>query len=450
MVLQENQSQKLLKFIEYFFIIFIAFQPILDITAFFGSSLSIVIRVLAMLVGFVYLFLYPNKKVRLLTTIYLILLGIFMISNIANNYFVKSPFFLTEELTFNIKSAYVVEMIIVFAFVFLSLSKRISWEKIVQRTVFISMSIVGIVMVLATIFDSGKRSYGALAKEGHSGWFFSANELSAILSLGFGLMILYMLNKESIRIKLMLLPGILVVAWSMLMVGTKVGLGAALLLLGTGIIMTLIGSFLNKNQLPNLIILASILILSVIYIPYSPVGNNINFTLLTQNGENGIMNDNKNPSEDEESKRAKDDELAKMALSGRGDFLKRTFEQYKDAPVSQKLLGMGPGGNYKQEPKLVEMDFFDWFFGYGIIGSILLFAPFVYFGSLILKRLFKYKFKHLNFTFLIVGIEVIIGLGIAFLAGHVLLAPASGIYLSILLGYSYVLVMKQDSNDHKN
>ncbi len=450
MVLQENQSQKLLKFIESFFIIFIAFQPVLDITAFFGSALSIVIRVLAMLVGFVYLFLYPNKKVRLFTTIYLILLGVFMISNIANNYFVKSPFFLTEELTFNIKSAYVVEMIIVFAFVFLSLSKRINWEKIVQRTVFISMSLVGIVMVLATIFDSGKRSYGALAKEGHSGWFFSANELSAILSLGFGLMILYMLNKESIKIKLMLLPSILVVAWSMLMIGTKVGLGAALLLLGAGIIMTLISSFLYKNQLSNLIILGSILVLSVIYIPYSPVGNNINFTILTQNEENGIVNDNNNLSEDEETKRANDEELAKMALSGRGDFLKRTFEQYKDAPISQKLLGMGPGGNYKQEPKLVEMDFFDWFFGYGIIGSILLFAPFVYFGSLILKSLFKYKFKHLNFTFLIVGIEVIIGLGIAFLAGHVLLAPASGIYLSILLGYLYVLAIKQDSNAHKN
>ena len=54
--------------------------------------------------------------------------------------------------------------------------------------------------------------------------------------------------------------------------------------------------------------------------------------------------------------------------------------------MSQKLLGMGYAGNFKYneqkqpDPKLIEMDFHDWFYDFGIIGFVLLMIPFIYYG----------------------------------------------------------------------
>lgn len=112
---------------------------------------------------------------------------------------------------------------------------------------------------------------------------------------------------------------------------------------------------------------------------------------------------------------------------------------YKVAPVSQKLLGMGPGGNYEENLKIVEMDFFDWFFGYGIIGFCLFILPIIYFGIMVIKNMFQFKFKQVDRTFLVLGTAIGLGLGIAAVAGHILMNPASGIYFSILLAYFYVL-----------
>ena len=57
----------------------------------------------------------------------------------------------------------------------------------------------------------------------------------------------------------------------------------------------------------------------------------------------------------------------KVLLSGRNDFLKNVEGQYERANVSQKVLGMGRGGNYEETPKLIEMDFIDWFFNFGLL-----------------------------------------------------------------------------------
>lgn len=448
-------------YIEKFFLTFILVQPFLDLTSYIGSPVSNIIRVLAMIIGLIYLLGYPAKRVQIIGSIYVIMIGTFMIINVINNYLVKEPFLLVEELTYNVKSAFVIEMLIVYLAVFLSIRIKENWENIIQKYIFINMTIISLVMILATLLGSGKRSYGSLVKEGHSGWFFSANELSAILGLGFGIMIIYLLKKETIKKKIILLPGVLLTVWSMMMIGTKVGLGAVILVLGVAFIVFLVRSIVTKSQWINVGILCLISLLTFIYVPYSPVGNNLNFTLIAPEINNAEENpedisdeqnfitddvpdvDNINKPGGTKKNHAVND-IANRVLSGRGDFFSYTVQQYREADLSQKLFGMGPGGNYEKNPKLIEMDYFDWFFSYGIIGFILLIAPLLFTILVIVKRLFKYKFRQISPTFVGVAVAVGLGLGISLFAGHILLNPASGIYLSLLLSYLYVLSLPKE------
>lgn len=442
MSINQQQIEKTRKYIENFFLVYILMQPLLDLSAYIGIPISNPVRVLALLIGFIYLFIHTNKKVKWIGTSYFLLLGLFMLVNFVMNYFIKNPFYLGEELTYNVKSFYVVGILLIYIAVFDSLRKRLNdWDKKVIFYFTINMIFIGIVMLIADLTNSGKRSYGMLVKEGHSGWFFSANELSAILAMGFGFLIIYYFKKKNLKSKFILLPFILLTIWSMLTVGTKVGLGALLMILVVSILICLWGIFRKEKQGINFITLTFILLLTILYIPSSAVGNNLGVTLFPSEPEqltepNKVEDGGENDSEIEKKPQIK--EITRNALSGRDDFLNEVKSDYEEAPISQKLLGMGQGGNYEEELVIVEMDLHDWFFGYGIIGFILLVGPIVYFGLTTIIRLIKNKFKQLTPSYLILGISLCLGLGTSIVAGHVLLNPASGIYLSILLSYLFI------------
>lgn len=466
MILGEQNSKKLLRYIEFFFLVFILLQPFLDLVAFVGSSLSLVVRVFAMGIGFLYLILYPSKKLRKYAVIYLIVLGLFILLNTINNYFVKDPFKIVQEATIGIKSFYVIEMILVYIAVFLSLKKRMDWEKVVNKYIFINMSVIGIIMILANVFESGKRSYGIPQKLGHSGWFYSANELSAILALGLGIMIICFINNKSLKGKLIQTPFILIVVWSLLTIGTRVGLGAALMLVASGALISFVLTLMKKGKKITFGLISFIFILSVIYTPYSAVGHNLGLPFLSElvssDQENIDSSANKDTEElnktqeelnnendfekDEQNVDKETNEIfSKETLNGREQFMSRTIEDYKEAPLTQKILGMGPGGNYENRLKLIEMDFVDWFFSYGVIGTALLLLPILLALVIILKRLVKFPLNLISPTFLIIGLEIGLGIGIALFAGHVFLNPASGFYFSILLSYLFIYTLESTS-----
>ncbi|KHE72632.1 O-antigen ligase family protein, partial [Halobacillus sp. BBL2006] len=123
--------------------------------------------------------------------------------------------------------------------------------------------------------------------------------------------------------------------------------------------------------------------------------------------------------------------VLRILLSSRNLFFANTYEQYKNADIVQKSFGMGYAGNYKENRKLIEMDFFDLFFSYGIIGSLLLFMPFFLLAFLFIKRLFTMPLRVITPENVLLFAAIGMGTGIAFLAGHVLYAPAVNIYLAL-------------------
>ncbi|WP_019154272.1 O-antigen ligase family protein [Robertmurraya massiliosenegalensis] len=446
MQLNEGYLQKIPTMLEFFFLFYIILQPFLDLVSYFGTSISTLVRAIVIVIGFVYLLSYPKKKIKWITIIYILLLGVFMTLHILNNYMVKAPYHLMQELTYAVKSAYVVEMLIVYALLFISISKKWDWQRIVQRNIFINMLVIGVVMLLATLTGTGKLSYNTyenwtnLPTEGHSGWFYSANDLGAIFAIGFTGMIIYMMNQKSTKLKWFLIPLLLLIIWAMLEVGTKVGLGAAILVLAIGAIISFVYAIIKRETWTNLFIAIIGLVFVFAYLPYSPVGKNINISYYKEVEKESIdpINEIEEPNEIEQPEFEFDTEdLPKRLLSGRDRFLANVKEDWNEAPVSQKLFGLGPGGNYQESIKIIEIDYFDWYYSYGLLGSILLFLPLFYFAFKILHSLIRFKFKQTSPTLLMVGVSVCLSLGIAGFAGHILLNPASGIYFAIF--YAYLL-----------
>lgn len=155
--------------LEKLFLILIVFQPILDVLAYFDVPLSVLFRPLTLVLGFCYLWLLEDKRAKIISILYIILLGIFMLLNLVNNYIIKENFVLFDEVNYIIRTVYFIELLIVYFFVFQSVKKTLNWEMKIIRYVFYGMTIIGIVMLIATITETGKRSYGALDKLGHSG-----------------------------------------------------------------------------------------------------------------------------------------------------------------------------------------------------------------------------------------------------------------------------------------
>ncbi|GAA0487086.1 O-antigen ligase family protein [Salinibacillus aidingensis] len=422
--------------IELFFIIFILFQPILDLLAFIGLPLSTPIRALAMLIGFIYILFKPGLKHKKKAMIYIFILGFLMLINLITTFMFRQEFSLTVEIEYIIKTTYVILMVMIYTYIFKAFSEREDWQRIIQKYVSIALSMIGAVMVIAELTDTGKRSYNALAKAGHSGWFFSANELSAILAMGLGIILLYFISSKVLTRKMIMLPFLFFILWSMLTIGTKVGLIAMLIVLATVLVITLIDFIKNRKKWHNLVLVSVLAVFSVFMIPNTAIGNNLDTKVLDLFQFNNPEKQGLDQEKENIEKQPSAEEVRKVLLSGRGDYLANQWEHYDDAPMMQKVFGMG------RMPKLVEMDFFDYFFNFGVVGLITLFAPFIFIGFIILRNIWKSKFALLNRTTMIFGIGAGLGLGIAFAAGHILSAPASGYYLALLLSFLYVYTDK--------
>lgn len=440
-------------------LLFILVQPILDLATslainYFNSEFTagILIRFAMMAVGVVYLFFISDSKKKRTSIIYLILLGLFLLMGFANNILVKSPMSMGEEIKFIIKSVYFVIFFFSYLFVFKQLQSRTSWRNTIQRYIFYAMSLVGLSMVLAAITDTAFNSY-TYNKVGHTGWFYAGNEIGAIMSICFPIVILYAIKKTtSLKTSYYWIP-VLLILYSLMAVGTKVGFGAALITIIISLFMMIVEYLMKRkkqaitfNLKTNLIINTIVLILFLLYIPFSPIAENTSIHLsLLENKEKTETPSAQKPTKpgkhQTDKKPLNNEQLENLMLSSRGEYLNQQKEYFTDAPISQKVLGMGYAGNYKESPKLTEMDFYDLFFSFGIAGFILYFIPFILLAIAILKKIFTHFTSYFTLENVLVASGIVLGLGIAFTAGHVFTAPAVSIYLAILIASLYMKVV---------
>ncbi|MFK4998712.1 O-antigen ligase family protein [Bacillus sp. N9] len=109
-MLQSNINKRILNF----FLLFIVFQPIIDIFTTFsimklntGATFGLFIRCLYLLISVIFIFSQFNKnRFAKWFTLYLFVLGAFILANLSINYFTKPLFIPIEEVKFFAKLVY--------------------------------------------------------------------------------------------------------------------------------------------------------------------------------------------------------------------------------------------------------------------------------------------------------------------------------------------------------
>ncbi|AKR12241.1 hypothetical protein ICM_04701 [Bacillus cereus BAG1X2-3] len=475
---------------EHFLLFFIILQPVLDLLTSLSITLlksnatvGILVRFLIMAVGGIYILIQAKEKENRKFLIYLILLAGVLGVGFINNKLVKDPIVLGEEVKFVAKALYIYIMLGSYILALKSLKKTVNISDKVRNSIVYSTLIINAIMVISISTSTDFGSYEWM-KVGSRGWFYAGNELGSILAIIFPIVVLYSIQKtKSVKHVLYWIPSLLMI-YSLIQVGTKVGMGSigATLAAAIGIIVLQLlfdRKNPNKKSLALNAVIAIILLAGVVgTFKQTPLAQNmgIHNNYLTE--QNVAQQDQKEQEikdklkkeqeikekEEKHHKVEKPEEKAKIEVevkkelekeqkkenqenlifSGRQVYEERHKQFFKEAPMSQKLLGMGYAGNFKYneqkqpDPKLIEMDFHDWFYDFGIIGFVLLMIPFIYYGLRILLA-FATRFKDIfNIKYGMISASLLLALGIAYIAGHILTAPGVGIYFVVVLAYLIV------------
>ncbi|EEL67930.1 hypothetical protein bcere0026_51260 [Bacillus mycoides] len=429
-----------------------------------------------MAVGGIYILIQAKEKENRKFLIYLILLAVVLGIGFINNKLVKNPIVLGEEVKFVAKALYIYIMLGSYILALKSLKKKVNISDKVRNSIVYSTLIINAIMVISISTSTDFGSYQWM-KVGSRGWFYAGNELGSILAIIFPIVVLYSIQKtKSVKHVLYWIPSLLMI-YSLIQVGTKVGMGSIGATLGAAIgiiVLQLLFDRRNPNKRSLVLngLIAIVLLAGVVgTFKMTPLAQNMgihNNYLSEQNvaqqGQKEKEIKEKIKKEEKQHKVAKPEEKAKveaevkkelekeqkkenqenLIFSGRQVYEERHKQFFKEAPTSQKLLGMGYAGNYKYneqkqpDPKLIEMDFHDWFYDFGIIGFALMMIPFIYYGVRILLA-FVTRFKEIfNVKYGMITASLLLALGIAYIAGHILTAPGVGIYFVVVLAYLIV------------
>ncbi|MEI3607588.1 O-antigen ligase family protein [Pseudogracilibacillus sp. SE30717A] len=375
--------------------------PIIDIltslTEHVPLSVGALIRTGFMFFLFMYIFNYLISKKFIYTIIFLLPFLCIMLTFIIN-YLIKQPFLLTSEINFSIKTAYF--LVIIFTVLLLLKRKKFINKDVLLRASGYASIIIGASFWIAILTNTNIKSY-SYVKTGFSGWFHSANELSVIVIILLTLSIIHY-HYEKSPLTILVLTALLSV---LPMIGTKAAFYGGVII----ITMYIISIFYTKQLKSNLPFWI-VIVLWLFVLPFSPVMTN-KFTYVDP---------------PEQTEEIKQEEKITQLLSSRDVYLNETKENYLNASFIRKIFGLGYAGDYKTHPKMIEMDFYDLFFSYGVIGTILLLLPLPF----LLNQILTYK-RSISYILLLLTIGLCAG--ISFVAGHVLFAPSVMTYIGILI-----------------
>ncbi|MGY0691314.1 O-antigen ligase family protein [Virgibacillus sp. FSP13] len=396
-----------------FFLIII--QPIIDIitsiSSYYGMTITIgsLSRALIMAGLFVYIFLYLFRYKRNMLLLFAVSYAAILLMLIVNG-LQKTHMAYFQEINFAIKTSYYLVMI--HASIIL-LQQRIINKAILYRAATVASIIIGISywLAIATGTSIDSYQYGSI---GFSGWFFAANELSVIVIVLLGLSLAHLWYERTLYSWIAFILMVSMIP----MVGTKTAFLGGICIVFVGVLYVLLTYRLRVVKEKSALLFLGIIVIFACFIPLSPI-----FSNTQQMVSDPEMKQIEYVTDTNESRG-----LVRKVLSSRNIYLQRAYSDYTDVTTTRKLFGMGYAGDYTKDPKLIEMDFFDLFFGYGVIGSFLLIMPLIYLIIQLIKGMFP-----LNIRKFLLAFTLGLCFGIALLAGHVLFAPSVMSYVTICI-----------------
>ena len=370
---------------EWIIIIFLLLGPILDVTSFLGLPFSILLRGI-FLAGIICYLIVKRKELKFLIPLLVFSIIIFFYQIL----YLKFSFMGASSAV--LKFLYLPISILYFKNYTFSVEKA----KILG---IIIITYIGIYL-LSYVFNIGADAYlESDGKSGFKGLFSSINEFSAIIVCLLPIVTTYLKrNKKYFQMLSLILLSLI----CSLMIGTKILMG--------GIIFTVLyllwqereSLFFNrtKNQKLGIVIIGIVVLVIGCFL----------FTK-TRTYQNMIIQQNFFKVENVFSF----DFVNKVAFNDRLTFLNNNFDYFKEQEIVKILLGIGIED---YNIKMVEIDIFDIFFRYGIIGII------IFMGNIVFAIDWK-RINHEN------KLSILLLLIISLTSGHVLIYPAVCIYFAL-------------------
>lgn len=362
--------------------------------------------------------LFFDKEKRALT---LSVLGLFLVSTVIN-------FFVTIDnysLSTIVNKLSDISKYLIFPISMLFLYKyTVNGNKLHLKILVYSASIYASIMIIAKLTGTEVPTYRGTSEYGHSGWFYSGNEVSALMGIFYPIVIYYAGKYKS---KLMIYS-LLSLTYGLMAIGTKTSFVVICLTIISMIIFEIVMYIkrrdeLSKNMLFTLFILLVVLAASS---PYSP-----SLKFITERFEHA-----KAQTEAQQAENIEVTITENFVFNGRTEYLKRQIETYSKLGFMEKTFGMNESSKLVYDDGtrcIVERDMYDILFQYGIFGMIVYFIPVIFilvkFAIKVFSN-FKVECNEKNF---IMAISVALSLGISYIAGHVLLAPTVALFLSVVM-----------------
>ncbi|MGG0644960.1 O-antigen ligase family protein [Sporosarcina gallistercoris] len=451
---------------------FVMIQPIIDVLTTASLlfidlplTLGVIIRLAYLGIMAIWIVNESRKSKRArMYLLYLAGLAVFVIINFIVGYTVKEPFYIMQELTYYTKVVYFHVLLFGFILLLESMKKEDGSDNARQLVNYflIASLTISVVFIIAHLTGTSMANY-ARSKEGWTGWFYAGNEIGASMSMLLPITALFAVYKTTTTRKLLHWLPFVLLSVAMLGLGTKVGYGGILIVLlsiffGSLLLLLTTKEYPARQRVKaNSFVSLILLIMLIVATPFTPVFGNMyaHLDILGISLEKPPVELDSEGNEippvegEEEEPLISGEQFENLVFSSRETYKANYVEQFKDAPISQKLFGMGFAGNYDapqpHKPlKMIEMDFHDWFFSFGILGFIYMVAPIVWFaGKFIVKLVMNLK-QNFNYFSILTGISFLVGIGISYTAGHVLTAPSVSIWLAFLL--AVVTVVSRDGD----
>lgn len=423
-----NNSYKILLF-------FLFLQPIIDmLTAIslrlFNNSFVIGLGIrFIFMIYMVYYSMFLTKEKNKYRKIYFLLILIYIVLFSINILYSKGINTLAYELKSTIKGFY-------FPIIVSCLISFFYDNKDINIMIFSKLFIIYFLGVLIpNLLKIGFISY-EITKSGSIGFFYTANEIGAILSI---LMVSYimLLYNEKEYIKL-ILSG-LIILYLLTSIGTKGPLLLFVFLI-LYLIIKYLKSLLKSKKYKYFWLLSScfILVISlfILLLPKTNFYKNIvvHLEFLNVDSIDDIITNKK--------------VLDHFIFSERLSFWSKTNDIYKKSGIADKLVGIGYIDEYSTDQvsmKMIEMDFVDIFYRHGLVGFVIYMSILV----LLIYRIFKKvsSSKLSNYKIEIYIISLIFSFALAFLTGHVITSPSVSIYVALIINLFYNETNRRCLND---
>ena len=312
------------------------------------------------------------------------------------------------------------------------------------------MSGVIIILTMAISMATGT-DYNAYKfnKLGSVGWFFAANEVSAFIGILTPMLLYYLLEKWKLPLYLKVLS-ITVYVLVYYQIGTKV-VGLSVILVTVFLVLYHMAGKLKdpklrvKNQLIPLLL---ILVVGIGFVPLTPIGINMNIHLellkyqAPEIGEEeGASGEELSEDFDMEELLHNNPQVLNFIFSGRDQYYAVRKHIYDEADRLQKIFGLSQFG-YTDDGEIksyiVEIDYVDIFFNFGVIGMLLYWGMILMVIFTSIYHLLKNKLLFvLNSPIPYIISALILAFGIGMFAGHVFVSPAVSMYIALYIAMLY-------------